>query len=399
MTIKKAMIITIGTGSGVDNGIAFSVRQQNPDLLCFIYSKESEKTLEAVLTKLSKKREDVLLKQFDEINDVEKIYQEYSKYIDQILSKGYSPNEVVADYTSGTKSMSSALVSSAIAKEIGVLSYVYGARRDEQGRVISNTERVSSLSPNAIFTEQKIKLFKQLFNRYQFDSACKLIDSTTIHYDFKDLTGFYLQLSKAYAEWDRFNFKQSSEQLNSLDLKIATPELKELVENHKTKLHKLKQANEKEKLSEDDLTDLFSNALRRFEEGKYDDCVARLYRLVEMVAQIEFEKEFQMTTDKVKIDILPDSLKKKFTTGTQNSETTKLALLDTFEVLNEKSESKRTKTFFNKQDDFLKLLFARNHSRLAHGQRPITKETCEKLRSFVQEVFEIKDITDFPKLE
>ncbi len=139
-----------------------------------------KKTLEAVLTKLSKKREEVLLKQFDEINDVEILYQEYSKYIDQILKKGYSPNEVVADYTSGTKSMSSALVSSAIAKEIGVLSYVYGLR-DEQGRVISDTERLSQLSPNAIFTEQKIKLFKQLFNRYQFDSSFELLHSTTIH--------------------------------------------------------------------------------------------------------------------------------------------------------------------------------------------------------------------------
>ncbi|HRK27527.1 MAG TPA: TIGR02710 family CRISPR-associated CARF protein [Chitinophagales bacterium] len=393
--MKKAMIITIGTGFGVDNGVAFSVRQQNPDLLCFIYSKESEKTLEAVLTKLSKKREDVLLKQFDEINDVEILYQEYSKYIDQILRKGYLPNEVVADYTSGTKSMSSALVSSAIAKEVGVLSYVYGLR-DEQGRVISDTERLSPLSPNAIFTEQKIKLFKQLFNRYQFDSAFELLHNTTIHYNFRDLTNFYLGLSKAYAEWDIFNFKQASEQLNSINAEVATQlQLKKLVENHKAKLHKLKQANEQGKLSEDDLTDLFSNAIRRFEEGKYDDCVARLYRLVEMVSQIEFEKEFQMTTDKVKIDILPDSLKERFVANQQ----IELGLLDTFKVLNEKSENKRTKTFFAKFDDFKKLLSVRNHSRLAHGQRPITKETCDKLISFIQEVFEIKDRTDFPKLK
>lgn len=396
--MKKAMIITIGTGFGVDNGVAFSVRQQNPDLLCFIYSKESEKTLEAVLTKLSKKREEVLLKQFDEINDVEILYQEYSKYIDQILGKGYLPNEIVADYTSGTKSMSSALVSAAIAKEIGVLSYVYGLR-DEQGRVISNTERLSPLSPNAIFTEQKIKLFKHLFNRYQFDSANELLYSATIHYNFKDLTNFYLGLSKAYAEWDRFNFKQAAEQLNSLSVEIASQlQLKSLVENHKVKLHKLKQASEQAKLTEDDLTDLFSNALRRFEEGKFDDCVARLYRLVEMVAQIEFEKEFQMTTDKVKIDILPDSLKERFVANQQNQQV-ELGLLDTFKVLNEKSENKRTKTFFAKIDDFKKLLSVRNHSRLAHGQKPITKETCEKLISFVQEVFEIKDRTDFPKLK
>ncbi|MCC7224218.1 MAG: TIGR02710 family CRISPR-associated protein [Chitinophagales bacterium] len=396
--MKKAMIITIGTGRGVENGVAFSIRQQNPDLLCFIYSKESEKTLDAVLTKLAKKREDVVLKQFDEINDVEILYQKYSEYIVQILEKGYSLHEVVADYTSGTKSMSAALVSAALAKEIGVLSYVYGLR-DEQGRVISDTERISPLSPNAILIEQKIKFFKQLFNHYQFDPAFELLSNATIHYNFKDLVNFYLGLAKSYAEWDRFNFKQAFEQLNSLDTKISAQlQLKKLVEDHKTKLYKLKQVNEQAKLSETDLTDLFSNALRRFREGKYDDCVARLYRLVEMVAQIEFEKEFGMTTDKVEIDILPDSLRERLADN-QKKQQVELGLLDAFKMLNEKSENKRAKTFFARLDEFKKLLYVRNYSRLAHGQRPINRETCEKLSSFVQEVFEIKDSINFPKLK
>lgn len=396
--MKKAMIVTIGTGFGVDNGVAFSVKQHNPDLLCFIYSKESEKTLEAVLNRLSKKRDEVLLKRFDEINDVEILYQEYSDYIDEILSKGYLPNDIVADYTSGTKSMSAALVSAAIAKEIGVLSYVYGLR-DEQGRVISNTERLSTLSPNAIFTEQKIKLFKLLFNSHQYDNAVELLNTAKIHYNFKELITFYLTLSKAYGEWDKFNFKQASEQLNSINLEIAAQfQLKKLIENHKATLYKLKQASEQNKLSEYDLIDLFSNALRRYEEGKYDDCVSRLYRLIEMVAQIEFEKEFRTSTDKVSVEILPDDLKNKYTFDKQN-ETVELGLLDSFRLLNEKSDNKRAKIFFTKFDDFKKLLSVRNHSRLAHGQTPIKKETCEKLIALVSEVFEIKEIIDFPKLK
>jgi len=91
--MKKAMIITIGTGSGVDNGIAFSVTQQNPTLLCFIYSKDSEKTLQAVLEKLGKTKDEVFLKQFDEVNDVELLYEEYSKYFDEIVGKGYDISE------------------------------------------------------------------------------------------------------------------------------------------------------------------------------------------------------------------------------------------------------------------------------------------------------------------
>lgn len=396
--MKKAMIITLGTGSGVDNGISFSVRQQNPDFLCFIYSKDSEKTLDAVLEKIGKTKNEVSLKLFDEVNDVELLYQEYSKYFDEILRKGYAANEIVADYTSGTKSMSSALVSAAISKEIGVLSYVYGLR-DEQGRVISNTERLSPLSPNAIFTEQKIKLFKQLFNRYQFDSAFELLNETTIHYNFKALVDFYKSLASCYAEWDRFNFKKAAEILNSIDLNVANQQqLKKIIETQKAKLHKLKQAEEHSKLSEEDLIDLFYNALRRYEEGKFDDSVARLYRLVEMVAQIEFEKEFKITTDKVSIDLLPDSLKDRFASNKQNKQV-ELGLLDTFKVLNEKSENQRTKSFFKHSDDFKKLLSVRNHSRLAHGQKPISKETCKKLSNFIQEVFVVQEKTEFPKLK
>lgn len=88
-----------------------------------------------------------------------------------------------------------------------------------------------------------------------------------------------------------------------------------------------------------------------------------------------------MTTDKVKIDILPDSLKEQFIANKQNQKI-ELGLLDTFKVLNGKSENKRTKTFFAKFDDFKNLLSVRNHSRLAHGQRPVTKETCEKTKFF-----------------
>lgn len=71
-------------------------------------------------------------------------------------------------------------------------------------------------------------------------------------------------------------------------------------------------------LPESDFKDLFSNAIRRFKEGKFDDCVARLYRLVEMVAQIEFKKEFNKNSEKVDLEFLPDELKKRIAENQQN---------------------------------------------------------------------------------
>lgn len=396
--MKKAMIVTMGTGPGVENGITFSIKHQNPDYICFIYSKDSEKTVFAVLEKIGKTKEDVDLRPYDEVNDVEMLYQEYSKYLDKIISKGYKPNEIVADYTSGTKSMSAALVSAAISKEIGVLSYVYGLR-DEQGRVISNTERSSPFTPTAIFTEQKIKLFKQLFDGYQFESALLLLTQTTVHHNFKKVVDFYKLIAGGYAEWDRFNFKKASDLFNQIDLSVANQfQLQKTIEAHKATLHKLKKANEQNKPSEDDIVDLLSSAYRRYEDGKYDDSVARLYRLVEMIAQIEFEKEFHTTTDKVSLELLTEEMKEKLVNNQRNNQV-ELGLKDTFDLLHQKSSSKRAKSFFDQKEDFLKLLGVRNHSRLAHGQIPISKETCEKLISFVEKTFELKEKTIFPKLQ
>lgn len=395
--MKKAMIITVGTGPGVENGIAFSINQQNPEFICFIYSKDSERTIYAVLEKLGRKKDEVCLKRFDEVNDVEALYQEYGSYLEELFGFGYKPQEIVADYTSGTKSMSAALVSVAIAKEIGILSYVYGMR-DEQGRVVSNTERLSPLSPNAIFTEQKLKLFKQLFNRYQYDGALTLLKDAMIHPNFKKQVGFYQSLANAYGEWDRFNFKKASEVLNEIGLEMAEEYgLRKIIEIHKVKLYKLKTAESEGKLCPEDLTDLYSNAARRYEEGKYDDGVSRLYRLMEMIAQIEFEREFQMTTGKVPFDFLPDSLQKRYEPQLE-SQTVEIGLLDSFHVLQAKSENSSAKAFFREFDTFRKLLQARNYSRLAHGQRAIGKENYEKFSLFVIQIFNFKEKTEFPKL-
>lgn len=169
-----------GTGSTVEDGIVFSIRQQNPTKICFIYSSSSEKTVKKVLLMLKKSREECILKCFDEVNDVEILYEEYSRYIDELVTMGYSLDEIVADYTSGTKSMSAALVNVAIAKGIKQLCYVYG-HRDEQGRTVSGTERLSVLSPSFIFTEQRLHLFKKFFNQYQFEAALQLFEETHIH--------------------------------------------------------------------------------------------------------------------------------------------------------------------------------------------------------------------------
>lgn len=393
----KAMIITMGTGPGVEHGMAFSIRQHNPNLLCLIYSSGSKSKLAGLLENLGISENEVICKQFDEVNDVERLHQVYSQYIDEIMSKGYPAQNIVVDYTSGTKSMSAALVSSSIVKRIGTLSYISGSR-DKDGRVISGTERAQTLAPLAIFSENTIALFKNMFNRYQFAFGYELLTKSTIHPDYRADCEFYKGIAKAYGAWDRFNFKEAFSELEQVDVDIARRmRLSKTIKIHKQYLYKLNKAVEESRISESDLIDLYSNALRRFEEGKYDDSVSRLYRLVEMIAQIEFESNLGIKTGKVPLEVLPESIKKKYKENSENGYV-KLGLLDSFIVLDEKTDNEKTKRFIGKIDDFKRLLKIRNDSRLAHGQIPISKVKCESLINFLREVFELDGSTVFPKL-
>lgn len=344
------MIITIGTGRNVEDGITFSIRQQRPDLLCLIYTNHSKKTLEKVLDLLSITNDDnrLLFKENNEVNDVEVLYEQYLAYIDEVITRGFKSSEIVSDYTSGTKSMSAALVNASIAKNIGTLSYVYG-QRDAEGRVISKTERVSMLSPTSIYSSNSLKLVKILFNNYQFESALKLIDDTAVHPNHNSSFKYFELLAKAYGDWDKFQFAEALESLNAADEGISAQfRVKKLIAGHKAKLHKLKKKNSEGILSHEDVSDLFSNALRRYKEGKYDDCVARLYRLVEMIGQIEFMEEFNYSTSDVPFDILTDKLKNEH----KSDKKIKLGLLETYRVLHEVKSHKIASKFINQENEF-----------------------------------------------
>lgn len=110
--MKKAMIVTVGTVREVGHGILYSIKSHNPNLLMFLYSEKSKEILNSILNDLEKlnfPKDKILQKQYDEVNDVELLSKEYTNYIKEIISQNFSTSEIVVDYTSGTKSKSTAL--------------------------------------------------------------------------------------------------------------------------------------------------------------------------------------------------------------------------------------------------------------------------------------------------
>jgi CRISPR-associated protein (TIGR02710 family) len=393
--MKKYMLVTVGVGRGVDMAVTFSVNRNNPDVLYLLYSRGSLVMAESIKERLSvSSRISIFDKQFEEVDDVEMLIREYVGYIDDILAEGGDLSNITADYTSGTKSMSAALVSACLLKGVGYLSVVSGKRDNANGGiVIAGTERLNVLSPVLIFTEERLKVFKMLFNKYRFQSAVDVMTSGVVYHELRDRVNFLILIAKGYDAWDRFDYKAASECMNQADLSVSDLYgIRKTIELHKQILHRLKTSDGIQLI---DAEDLFCNALRRAKESRYDDAVSRLYRLVELYAQMEFKSFFGFETGHVDISKIPETVSVKLRPDEKGKY--KIALYDSFECMRE-STRPIVKKYFERLGELRSLLSIRNDSKLAHGHRPISKEQCENMIALVNDIFDVKEVIHFPEL-
>ncbi|MEM3431603.1 MAG: hypothetical protein QW783_03620, partial [Candidatus Micrarchaeia archaeon] len=130
--MKKAMIITVGTGIGNDpdkvkslaSGINKSIKFGNPQYIKFITSKEGEETIKEI-KKLNEDIPENDIKFLNTIDDINEIYDEINKVVIELMKKNY--DSITIDFTSGTKAMSVGAVLSATKFNLN-LSYISGER-------------------------------------------------------------------------------------------------------------------------------------------------------------------------------------------------------------------------------------------------------------------------------
>ena len=154
MKEKKALIISVGTGTRTEqnvqeslaHGLLYSIKNQNPDKIFFVVTKESEeKTLPLILHQIE--HEIICLEHPDDIN---KIYNFLSPILRRIIEEYV---HVTVDYTSGTKAMTGALTVLASILEVENLSYVTGERSG--GIVIKGAETLLTISPYPVIFDKK----------------------------------------------------------------------------------------------------------------------------------------------------------------------------------------------------------------------------------------------------
>ncbi len=390
--MKTAYIATVGTGEAAKGSIvdalSLSARQMGPEFVLLLATEASKDNGSAILRQLKRTTEDSLVHVLTaEPEHAEKLYRETLDVIaTKLRAQGIKPEDATADITSGTKPMSAALTLAAVKLGLGYLRYV-AVKKTDTHQVCAGTEEMRTFRPVGFRASLLLDSAVGLMREYRFDAVRELLDPMPEHLlsDVERATKTCLLcLASAYSNWDLFRHSRFQGEYgkarfgNAPELELFRPQ----PETVRTVLE-LGKALHQGRLTDLAVVDLINNARRRIEEGKFDDATARLYRACEMLAQWRLS-ERGVKTDNIDLSQVPEKsrawLKERCTSGPKREIQT--SLHRSYQLLRD-MEDKLGQDFFG--DETLRaVLGERNYSILAHGSRPVTKETCEKLLNRVE---------------
>ena len=438
-----ALILSCG---GSPEPLIYSINKIEPDFIYFLCSEQSKEEAEKIINDLIENDINYSNERFSikTVENHESLDDSFAKSREIIKELENDYDKIHIDFTGGTKPMVSGLVLAAIGENC---SYSYVGSKNSKSRdknglgiVQSGFESIKEQKdPYDVFAVIEFEKGMDFFNRYQFDAsrrnfkdAMKKLESENL----KELSNLYIELVNLYDLWDKFNNKDNNKKtLNSiLDNILRKINSSENLLNHlnreypnfipqiENNIEFLKLKITKRGIQKDDvlyfLPDLLNNAFRRIEEGKYDDAVARLYRSVELIAQIKLtqnnliNKHTLQSNSKFKInteDIINlnnndvNELVEDFPEYDESNKTFKIGSKKSYRLLEALGSNFASE--YLKDYDIKDNIESRNDSILAHGLNPIDKNRANELYSQVlryakkafPEVEKYMEMAKFPK--
>lgn len=419
----KALLATVGTGKGVHEAIARSIAAQQPEVLVLLVSETSKAMLLLVADYLEQELQEPLLAarcrgegggceliqlsntQSEQLDTCYRLLRNGMRRMAQ--QQGVDWRVSAVDFTSGTKVMSAAAVLAAKCLECGHLLYQGGEVRDlDTGRVMPGESTPRTTDIDVLCWDDALREMARDFNSYQFAACRRAIaywqqrqPKLAAHLRWLDV------LTQAYAQWDLFDHVPAAALFTcEAKLRPANCADVELLTANAAAVAKIADvfAGSSNRAQRDEdflahpesvllLADLFANAERRALEGKYDDALARLYRLTEMVAQYRLRTHYGLPSYAVPVDYLTAHGLDPFNynRAAARNGTIKVGRRQNYQLLADLGDSKLTAYCHDKA--FEDLLDKRNVSILAHGFCPIAPEIYGDLCPRVKYLCEIVD--------
>ena len=298
------------------------------------------------------------------------------------LAERFPQGRLVADYTGGTKTMTAALVCAALERDDVELQLVAGARANLD-RVKDGTEHAMLAGVAALRLHRAMTPFLAAWQSFAYREAAVGLARIRIVQNDPGASRLRLarSLSRAFAHWDDFDHGGALELLDTYASRVAPlfpkmlPTLRRLTNENKTEHEPAR------------LFDLWLNADRRAAQGRFDDAVARWYRLVEWTAQWQIRLHFKVETKEFPLQLLPAGVQPP--NGPQGEDgTVKVPLLKAWEILAASERDGACTEFFRNHEKALRHhLEKRNNSILAHGFRPVLRDDWLQVDTWTKERF------------
>jgi len=283
----KGLILTTGFSP---EPLILTITALEPEKVFLLYTKDSERYLNRIVEEsslLPAQIDRAVIDRSDGLDVYEKVKDKWAEW---------SFDRMAIDITGGTKVMVSGVaVAGAFLKNVDLL-YVDSKFGWILKKSYPGSERIVRLgNPFDVFGDLEEKEGIQLFRGYNY-AACERV--------FGKLSGlsrdprqfkYELVLSQGYGAWDLFDFSKAYSKINEAiktakqygiryDGKLAEQLgiLKILRKSQGTDFFSLIKDNN---FANHLVVDIFCNAERRFEQGRYDDAIIRLYRILELLAQ------------------------------------------------------------------------------------------------------------------
>ena len=310
-------------------------------------------------------------------DELDGAYVVMRKTVDE-LSRNFPDARFVSDYTGGTKTMTAALVCTALERNDVELQLVAGAR-SVLVRVRDGTEQAMTASAARMRLDRAMAPFLGAWSRHAYHEAAEGLVAIRVEVGNpgRAWLQFVRSMSQALARWDDFDHRGALELLNDHDGRVARcfpamlPAIRLLANGDAG-------ANIPARLF-----DLWSNAERRALQGRYDDAVARWYRLMEWTAQWQLETALNIDT----ADFPPDLLPPDAGAVPADDGSIKIGLWKAWQVVRHRL-SGPVHEFIVEHGSMLRdLLNLRNDSILAHGYRPVGAEDWRRIDAWTREEF------------
>ena len=230
-------------------------------------------------------------------NDADQAYSHFDSVLAETLRTA-RPENVVVDFTRGTKAMSAALVLAATRREIPRLRYITGPR-DARGVVKAGQEKVprETKKTTMVAGHRRVDLARDLMRRGDFSATEAVlpdpIDPAAAHYppELLRVAGAVRTVARFYAAWDRLDYAAAA------GVDVCEPpadDWKDLWPPSAVRVWVCELARGAERSDSAAMAawlrrlvvDLVANGERRLRQGQHEDALVRAYRVLELIGQI-----------------------------------------------------------------------------------------------------------------